>query len=148
MNDRRYVARSPEIAARLFEGEMLIMSARDSTIFTLSEVATVIWKAADGSTPLDEIVATRVCAEFDVAPEVALEDAEHLVRALASHGLLVISDQPIGRADSDDRAEKGRGSQSGSRVGVEDDRGPQGGCGTGVEDRVAEVTEEDEKEAT
>jgi hypothetical protein len=94
-----YVMRSPEIAARLFEGEMLIMSARDSTLFTLSEVATVIWDAADGSIPLDEIVATRVCVQFDVAPEVALEDAKHLVEALASHGLLLISDQPIGGAD-------------------------------------------------
>jgi predicted alternative tryptophan synthase beta-subunit len=99
----RYVARSPEIAARLFDGEMMIMSARDSAIFTLSEVATVIWEAADGSTPLDEIVATRVCVQFDVAPEVALEDAEHLVQALAGHGLLVISDQPIGLAGSPEK---------------------------------------------
>jgi len=91
----RYVARSPEIAARKFDGEMIIMSARDSTIFTLSQVATIIWEAADGSTPLDEIVATRIAAEFDVALEVALEDAEHLVTELASHGILLISDQPI-----------------------------------------------------
>jgi hypothetical protein len=99
----RYVMRSPEIAARLFEGEMLIMSARDSTLFTLSEVATIIWEAADGSIPLDEIVATKVCVQFDVAPQVALEDAEQLVEALASHGLLVISDQPIGGADLQNR---------------------------------------------
>lgn len=96
MSGSRYVARSREIAARKFDNEWLIMSAQDSTIFTLDEVAAVIWEAADGSTPLDEIVATRVCVEFDVAPEVALEDAEHFVQALASHGLLVIADQPIG----------------------------------------------------
>ena len=90
-----YVARSLEIAARKFDGEMIIMSARDSTIFTLSEVATIIWEAADGSTPLDEIVATRISSQFEVAPEVALEDAEQLVQELASHGILMISDQPI-----------------------------------------------------
>jgi hypothetical protein len=94
----RYVARSPEIAARKFDGEMIIMSARDSMIFTLSEVATIIWEAADGSTPLDEIVATRISTQFEVAPEVALEDAEHLVRELAVHGILLISDQPISRS--------------------------------------------------
>jgi hypothetical protein len=99
----RYVARSPEVAARLFEGEMLIMSAPDSTVFILSDVATIIWQAADGSTPLDEIVATKVCAQFDVLPEVALEDAEQLVQALAGHGLLVLADQPIGRPDSRDK---------------------------------------------
>jgi hypothetical protein len=92
-----YVARSSKIAARKFDGEMIIMSARDSTIFTLSEVATIIWEAADGSTPLDEIVATRISSEFDVAPEVALEDAEHLVQELASRGILLISDHPISR---------------------------------------------------
>jgi hypothetical protein len=93
---RRYVARSSEIAARKFDGEMIIMSARDSTIFTLSEVATIIWEAADGSTPLDEIVATRISSQFEVAPEVALDDAEHLVQELAGHGILLISDKPIG----------------------------------------------------
>jgi hypothetical protein len=91
-----YVARSAEIAARKFDGEMIIMSARDSTLFTLSEVATIIWEAADGSTPLHEIVATRISSQFDVAPEVALEDAEQLVQDLARHGILMLSDKPIG----------------------------------------------------
>ncbi len=36
---KRYVARSSQIAARALGGEMMIMSARDSTLFTLNEVA-------------------------------------------------------------------------------------------------------------
>ncbi len=98
MNRKRYVARSSEIAARMLGGEMIIMSARDSTVFTLNEVATVIWEAADGSTPLDEIVASRICTQFEVASEVALQDAEDLVQELAGHGILLLSDQPIGRS--------------------------------------------------
>ena len=43
-----YIARSTAIAARILGGEMMIMSALDSTFFTLNEVATVIWQAADG----------------------------------------------------------------------------------------------------
>ncbi len=35
----------------------MIMSTVDSTFFTLNPVATVIWQAADGRTPLSEIVA-------------------------------------------------------------------------------------------
>ena len=96
MSGTCYVARSAEIAARTWGDETIIMAASDSTIFTLNEVATVIWQAADGSTPLDEIVSSRICSQFDVAPEVALEDAEHLVQELASHGILLLSDQPIG----------------------------------------------------
>ncbi len=98
MNGKHYVARSSEIAARMLGGEMIIMSARDSTVFTLNEVATVIWEAADGSTPLDEIVASRICTQYEVAPEVALQDAENLAQELASHGILLLSDQPVGRS--------------------------------------------------
>ena len=47
-----YVARASEIAARMLGGEMMIMSARDSTLFSLNETATAIWQAADGRTPL------------------------------------------------------------------------------------------------
>ena len=103
MNEKRYIARSSEIAARLLGGEMVIMSAGDSRVFSLNEVATVIWNAADGRTPLDEIIAHRVCAEFAVAPEVALEDAEELVRELAGQGILLVSDQPIVRLASSPR---------------------------------------------
>ena len=92
---KKYVARSKEIAARRLGGETMIMSGRDSTLFTLNEVATVIWEAADGSTPLDEIVSRRVCAEFDVTLEEAQRDADALAQEMAGHGILLVSDTPI-----------------------------------------------------
>ena len=90
-----YISRSREIAARMLGGEMMIMSARDSTLFSLNEVGAVIWQAADGVTPLEEIVTQKVCAEFEVEPAQALKDAEDFVRELAQHGILVLSEQPI-----------------------------------------------------
>ena len=90
-----YIARSTEIAARVLGGEMMIMSARDSTLFNLNEVATAIWEAADGVTPLEEIVQRKVCAEFEVEPAEALKDAESFVKELADRGILLVSDQPI-----------------------------------------------------
>ncbi|MGC2506486.1 MAG: PqqD family protein [Candidatus Acidiferrales bacterium] len=78
---------------------MMIMSASDSRLFSLSDVATVIWEAADGRTPLSEIVEQRVCAEFDVPRDVAYRDAESLVEELATRGILSISNQPV--ADSE-----------------------------------------------
>ena len=97
MTEKRYVARSSEIAARKLGSEMMIMSGRDSTLYTLNEVATVIWEAADGSTSLDEIVRSRVCSQFEVQLDVALQDAETLVEQLASHGIQSISNEPIPR---------------------------------------------------
>lgn len=73
----------------------MIMSALDSTFFTLNEVGTVIWQAADGRTPLSEIVAQHICAEFDVSLEEAARDAEQFVTELSQHGILRLSDEPI-----------------------------------------------------
>jgi hypothetical protein len=90
-----YIAKSRSIAARAMDGEMVIMSTLDSMLFTLNEVATEIWLAADGRTSLSQIVQDRVCAKFEAEPEAAYADAEDLCRRLAEHGILVISDQPI-----------------------------------------------------
>jgi hypothetical protein len=90
-----YVARNPRVAARSLDGEMMIMSGRDSTLFTLNKTATILWQSADGATPLDEIVKLRICPEFEVEPTQALHDAETLARELAGHELLQISEQPI-----------------------------------------------------
>jgi hypothetical protein len=90
-----YIARSSAVASRVLGGEIVIMSATDSTLFSLSEVATVIWQAADGRTPLSEIVHGRICAEFDVAPDAAYRDAEAFVDDLARHGILRVSSEPI-----------------------------------------------------
>ena len=83
------------MAARSLDGEMMIMSASDSTLFTLNETATLVWEAADGSTSLEEIVAARVCLQFDVEYQEALRDAEVFAKQLASHGILLLRTAPI-----------------------------------------------------
>src|SRR5580692_9031533 len=95
MSKKLYVARSPRIAARMLGEEMLVMSGQGSTLFTLNPTATVLWQAADGVTPLEEIVERRICTEFEVQPEEALRDAETLAEDLANHGILLISEEPI-----------------------------------------------------
>jgi len=74
---------------------MMIMSAADSTFFTLNEVATAIWQAADGHTPLSDIVANKICSEFEVDPTEASHDAEQFVNELSQHGILLVSPEPI-----------------------------------------------------
>lgn len=90
-----YVARNPRVAARSLDGEVMIMSGRDSTLFTLNRTATILWQCADGTTPLQQIVEQRICSEFDVQPAEALQDAESLARQLAGHEILQISEAPI-----------------------------------------------------
>lgn len=95
INKRLYLARSPRIAARMLGEEMLVMSSQGSTLFTLNPTATILWQAADGATPLDEIVERRICSQFEVKSEEAMRDAEALAEDLSRHGILLISEQPI-----------------------------------------------------
>jgi len=92
---RVYIARSTAVAARRLGDEMVVMSALDSTLFTLSEVGAVLWQAADGRTPLDQIVRDQICPAYDVDAHTALRDAEEFVRGLAERGVLLVSAGPI-----------------------------------------------------
>jgi len=93
-----YVARSSKVAARMVGDQMMIMSGKDATLFALNGTAAVLWQAADGVTPLSDIVEHHICAEFEVEPDVALRDAEELVEELAGDGILLVSDAPMGAA--------------------------------------------------
>ncbi len=106
-----YIARSSAVASRVLDGEIVIMSAVDSTLFSLSEVATIIWESADGRTPLSEIIRGRICAEFDVAPDAAYRDAAAFVEDLANHGILRVSSEPIAADEPPVGIAAGPGSQ-------------------------------------
>src|SRR5215470_1464173 len=89
-----FIERGTAIASRLLGNEMMVMSVKDSTFFTLNEVATVIWNAADGCTDLSEIVCQKICPAFDVDYETAITDANRFVEELSQHGILVASSPP------------------------------------------------------
>jgi len=95
MMAERYIMRGSEVAARVLGGEMMVMSTTDSTFFTLNAVATAIWQAADGRTPLSEIVANKICREFDVDQERAQRGADRFVDELSRHGILLVSEHPL-----------------------------------------------------
>ena len=95
---RLYLARNPRVAARSLDGEMMIMSAHDSTLFTLNKTATILWQAADGATPLDEIVEQRICPSSRLSPPKPFRMLRPLARELAGHEILQISEEPIRHA--------------------------------------------------
>jgi hypothetical protein len=98
MSETRFVARAANVAARMIGGEMMIMSGRDSSLFSLNETASTLWQAADGITPVDQI-ALAMCREFEVDADTALRDLQEVAEALAGHGILVLSDTPIPAAE-------------------------------------------------
>ncbi len=90
----KFISRSRDVAARMLGGEMMIMATRDSSLFSLNETATVLWQAADGVTPLREIVEREIVARFEVDSETAYNDALELVEDLARHGIMKVTDEP------------------------------------------------------
>jgi hypothetical protein len=98
MTANTYIARAGQVAARMIGDELMIMSFRDSSLFSLNATAALLWNAADGATPLAEIVERDLCAAFDVDPATALADAHELALELAKHGIFTLSETPIGAA--------------------------------------------------
>jgi hypothetical protein len=95
MSRQIYVAQNPDIAARKLGDEMMIMYGRNSTLFILDDMATLIWEAANGSTTLAELVERNICSVFEVRLDEALRDAEELTGDLAKHGVFLLSETPI-----------------------------------------------------
>jgi hypothetical protein len=90
-----YIKPSRHIAARMMADEMVVMAVKNSRVFSLNSTAARIWSAADGATPLREIVAREVVSEFEVDSETAYLDALELVKELAQEGILLLADHPI-----------------------------------------------------
>jgi hypothetical protein len=97
--DPVYIARHPAAAWRRLEDEVIVISASDSSLFTLNEVAAEIWECADGRTPLAEIVAHHIVTRYDVGFDEAYRDARELVEQLAGKGILIVSGEPITGGD-------------------------------------------------
>ena len=90
-----FLLRSDNVAARRIGDELMIMFARDSSLFSLNETAALLWDAADGRTPLAEIVARELCPRYAVDPATALRDATELAHGLAERGILQVGDRPF-----------------------------------------------------
>lgn len=89
-----FVIRADKVAARNVGGEMVILSATDSSLFVLNEIGTLVWEAADGRTSI-EAIAETVCGQYEVAPETVLRDIEEFVQALTAAGVISTSDHPL-----------------------------------------------------
>lgn len=89
-----YPKRAPNVPARVFDGEVIIMNPSDSALFNLNETGSAIWLAADGRTSLRQIVERDILPAFDVDPAEAFSDAAEFTRSLAAHAILLVLSEP------------------------------------------------------
>lgn len=98
MSNSIYLLRENNVAARRIGDELMIMSAKDSALFSLNETAAILWDAADGITTLENIVARDICPVFDIDQESAVRDSIEVAEGLAKHGILQMSPHPFDTA--------------------------------------------------
>ncbi len=79
------------VASRVVDGLAVAVTPEDSTLHTFeNEVATEIWRLADGRRPVSEIV-DGITAAFEVDRARAEEDVLRFVRLLRERGLVEFS---------------------------------------------------------
>ena len=85
-------AKKGEFVSRRIAAETLLVPVRGrigdlDSIYSLSEVASLIWNGIDGEATVAQLV-QGVCAEFDVAPETAQSDTLQFLAQLQHAGLI------------------------------------------------------------
>lgn len=83
--------KAQRIAARVVDGEALVMVIDRRELHRLSEVGTRVFELCDGVSTMDTIVAAIV-REFEVEPEVARSDIEQFLTQLSAAGALSLSE--------------------------------------------------------
>jgi Coenzyme PQQ synthesis protein D (PqqD) len=86
--NRETIVLNPQLAWREIEGHVVVISPEDSVVHELNETASFIWKQASNGRSLAEI-ARSVSDEYGVDAAQARKDAEELLAALSTKGLLV-----------------------------------------------------------
>ena len=93
MNSDKYPAPHPQVGARVVDGEAVVILADSGNVNVFNPVGTRIWELADGTRSVRQI-ADAIAAEYDVTPEVALQDVTEFVQKLVETLALTLQDAP------------------------------------------------------
>jgi hypothetical protein len=78
---------NPKVAARIINGEAMILTPHDSVLHTLNPVATRVWELLKVHRELPALV-SAVVDEFEIDQETAEADIKELVEALVEKKIL------------------------------------------------------------
>ena len=89
--DSRLRANDAECAAKVLDGEAVIINLLNGTYYSLDKAGAVVWELAAGGGTITEIV-DGVTAQYDVDASRARQDVERLIAELVAERLLVPAD--------------------------------------------------------
>lgn len=90
----KYPVPHPQVAARIVDGEAVVVLADAGQVNVLNPVGTRIWELADGTRSVGQI-ADAIVTEYEVTPQTALQDVTEFLQSLADARALVLQDAPI-----------------------------------------------------
>jgi len=88
----KYPVFHPQVAARIIDGEAVIVLPESGQVTVLNEVGSRIWELIDGTRNVGEITEIIV-AEYDVTAEQAERDVEEFIEELVESKMLVLADK-------------------------------------------------------
>jgi hypothetical protein len=91
--DSRFVVNTPGVAAKVIDGEAIIMNLTTGMYFSMDQVGAVVWDWLEAGRSLGEIIQELV-ARYEVPAEDAKADLDQLISQAIEDGL--ISEAPPG----------------------------------------------------
>jgi len=80
--------KNPDLAWREIDDETVIISPHDSVMHELNDTGSFLWKSIDGKKSAAEL-AELLVENYQVAPDIALSDAQALLDEMSSRKLVV-----------------------------------------------------------
>jgi len=80
--------KNPDLAWREIDDETVIISPHDSVMHELNDTGSFLWKSIDGKKSAAEL-AELLVESYQVAPDMALSDAQELLDEMSSRKLVV-----------------------------------------------------------
>lgn len=93
----KYPAPHPQVAARIIDGEAVILLPENVQVKVLNVVGSRIWELADGTRSVGEITKIIV-AEYDVTAQQAERDVNEFIQELVDKKMLVLADEKVAPA--------------------------------------------------
>lgn len=88
-----------EIAARVIDGEAIIINLATGSYYSMTDAGGLIWTSIERRCSVDEIAA-EVCATYDVSLERARADLLDLSAELIRCGVVKLSPEPAARGEA------------------------------------------------
>lgn len=108
-DETRLTPKSSQVAAKVIDGEAIIMNLANGLYYSMDHVGAAIWQRLEGGEALGAIAAD-VSRRYGVAEDTARRDVHHLASELLAEELVDIADGPATSSEAldDSPGEGGR----------------------------------------